>query len=107
MKLGTIIQKLRRQKQTVGLQSVIKPGKAHLKAKTKPLYGHTGATKTLHEVLDFIRLCAAIIGISPQQILDWDVDYFLFKLHGLEDNLINYQYLADMESFLKQQAISA
>ncbi|MCB1714610.1 MAG: hypothetical protein KDK04_24995 [Candidatus Competibacteraceae bacterium] len=56
--------------------------------------------KTRTEVAEFLRLCAALINIPPHQIMDWELGYFLNKIHNLEDDLINYQYLSDMESLL-------
>jgi len=59
------------------------------------------------EITRFLRLCAALINTPLQQIMDWELSDFLNKIHSLEDDLINYQYLADMESLLLDCAHNA
>ena len=58
------------------------------------------------EMTNFLSLCATLINASPHQMLDWELSYFLNKIHDLEDDLINYQYLSDMESLLIECANS-
>jgi hypothetical protein len=59
------------------------------------------------EITRFLHFCAALINTPLQQLMDWELSDFLNKIHALEDDLINYQYLADMESLLLDCAHNA
>ena len=71
----------------------------------RPMYKYSTINPTTsNEVIEFLRLCAMLIGIAPNQLMDWEITDLIKKLHDLEDDLINYQYLSDMESLLMQGA---
>ena len=65
---------------------------------------HSVTNKTPSEVVEFLSLCSALIGIAPHQLLDLEIADFINKIHDLEDDLINYQYLSDMEALLMEGA---
>ena len=65
-----------------------------------PLCEHPAINKAPSEVVEFLSLCSALINVAPSQLLDWEITDFIKELHDLEDDLINYQYLSDMESLL-------
>ena len=65
-----------------------------------PMYECSVKNPTSNEVVEFLSLCSVLIDVAPHQLLDWEIADFIKELHDLEDDLINYQYLSDMESVL-------